>query len=317
MDVQLYGNGHPYSLPRRGSLTTLPKLKLADVKGWYTKWWHAGNASFVVTGAVDPAAFTRELDARFGKWKVGKDKPPVVAAALAVPSTKLVFVESPGSVQSFILTGAAGLQKTDAGWYAADMAGTLAAGNFSSPLNMVLREEKGWSYGAYGGFDATKDLGWFQSYASVQADKTAPAVAEFVGVYSRAMANPPSAELLQVTKDGMVKSLPGGFETNARAAGSLSRLVADGLPTDTWQTWGAKVNAVTAEEAHAAAKKWLDPAHQIIVVVGPRTVTGKDANGTELNVDVFSELKGLGYAFVDATPAKAGGSSKGDKKKGE
>jgi zinc protease len=168
----------------------------------------------------------------------------------------------------------------------------MVAGMFSSPLNMVLREEKGWSYGAYGGFTESRDGGLFTARTSVQADKTAPALSEILKVLSTAAAAPPTDEMLAMTKDYLRKSLPGNFDTNANAAASLAALPTYELRNNAWSTYDHDIDVISSARSYSMASRWFRPERQLIVVVGPRTVQG---------VDVVAELKALGYEFVDAS----------------
>lgn len=292
--AQLYGAGHPYGIPAIGDEATVASIKSGDVKKFYQTWWHAGNAAFVVTGKVDEAGLKAELEKRFGVWKVGKSVHPVPAAASVPLKTRLVFVEQPGAVQSVIRVGTPGPKRTAPDFQAANVAGTIVGGMFSSRLNINLREEHGWSYGAYGGFTESRDAGVFAARTSVQADKTAPAVVEILKELTAAAAKPPSDKELGLAKDSLIKSLPGNFETNAATAGSFLAVPVMGLGPDYWAGWLTDLHKVDAAASEAQAKRYFDAAKMLIVVAGPRTIT---VDGT--TVDVVAELKALGYDFVE------------------
>lgn len=296
---QLYGKDHPYGVPTRGTEASIRGLKLSDVKKFYKTWWTANNASFVVAGATDQATILKELEARFGSWKGNDIQHPAIQAPSPVMKTRIVFVEQAGSVQSMIATVTPGVTRNSPDWTAANVAGTWIAGMFSSPMNMVLREEKGWSYGAYGAFTESRDYGVFSVRTSVQADKTAPAVAEMLKVLATASSAPPPEEMLSLAKDNLRKSLPGNFDTNANTAASLASLVTYALPNDAWRTFDHDVEVITAARTASIANRYFRPERQLIVVVGPRTVKGTDASGAALDVDVVKELQGLGYEFVE------------------
>ena len=212
--------------------------------------------------------------------------------------TRVVFVEQPGAVQSVIRLGTTGVSRTAPDYMAANLAGTLFGGMFSSRLNMNLREEHGWSYGAYGGFTDTRDHGLFLARTSVQADKTGPAVAEIVKELVAARSKAPTDAELAMTKEYLLKSLPGNFDTNGTSVGSLSVIPQFGLAADAWKTYVTQATAITPADAAKAATTYFDPARMLIVVVGPKTIEVDDGNGGKTTVDVVKSLKDLGYELV-------------------
>lgn len=295
--AQLWGKDHPYGTPAVGTQASVGALKLKDVSTYYKLWWHAGNAAIVVTGDVDQATIQAELEKRFGGWKKGKAvRPPVLAPAVPV-STRIVFVEQPGAVQTVLSVGTAAMPRSSSEFPAANVAGTFFGGMFSSRLNINLREEHGWTYGAFGGFSESRDYGTFGARSSVQADKTALALQEIFKELATAAGKAPTADELTMTRDYLLKSLPGNFETNGSTADSFAASHALGLKPEAWRGFVADTLAVTPEQAAAAAKKYFDSKRMLVVAVGPRTVTVEGKT-----TDVVAELKGLGYEFVESAP---------------
>ena len=295
---QLFGAASPYGQPSIGTEDSVQAITLTDVQNLYKKQWHAGNALIVVAGDTTPDALKALLEPRLGTWAKGKGGRTEVAAAAPPDKTRVVFVPQPGAVQSVIYAGTPAMPRTDPGYWPANVAGTLFGGMFGSPLNMNLREEHGWSYGAFGGLGAGRDTGLMSARTSVQADKTAPAVGEIVKVMSAQRRAPTADELTQV-QDYLSKSLAGHFETNHATADAFSSVLAVGLGPDAWQKYATDLKTVDAANAGNAATKYLDPDRMLIVVVGPKTVTVKDDQGKDETVDVVSDLKGLGYDFTE------------------
>lgn len=296
--AQLYGMNHPYGVPAMGTTESVKATKVADVKAFYQTWWHAGNAAFVVSGAVTEAEVKQLFEQRFGTWKAGSTTRKTVAPAAVPLKTRVVFVEQPGAVQSVIRVGTVGVSRGSPDYVPLNLAVTLYGGMFSSRLNINLREEHGWSYGAYAVLSDSRDHSVLSSRTSVQADQTAPAVVEILKEM-QAAAKAPSAADLQLSKDYLVKSLAGYFETNSATVSSMSSLPTYGLGPDAWVSWARDTNAVTAEQMGAAAKTWLAPDRHLVVVVGPRTIEVDDGKGGKATVDVVAGLKALGYEFVE------------------
>lgn len=297
--AQYWGPEHPYGTPPIGSEESVGSLKRKDVQKFYKTWWHAGNAAIIVAGAVDEATLKPLLEARFGAWEKG-DATRLQAPAPAVPEkTRVVFVEQPGAVQSVIRVGTSGPRRAAPEYMSANVAGTIVGGMFSSRLNINLREEHGWSYGAYGGFTEARDHGLFLARTSVQADKTAPAVVEILKELAAAGSKPPSDADLKLAKDNLLKSLPGFFETNGSTAGAFAGVPGWGLPIDMWAKWPAELDKADTAAVAAQAKRAFEPAHMLIVVAGPRSLEAPGADGKPATIDVVGELKGLGYEFVE------------------
>lgn len=297
-NAALYGANHPFGTSTTGDAKSVAALTLADAQKLHQTQWHAGNASVVVVGSTTRAEIEPLLEAALGGWKKGTGGRTALQAPAALTATKVVFVEQPGAVQSVVIVGRGAMSRTDPEFWPANMAGTLVGGMFGSRLNMNLREEHGWSYGAYGGFSEDRALGVFQARSSVQADKTAPAVSEILKELEAARRPPTEAEQA-LTRAYLAKSLPGYFETNHATASAFSTVLNQGLKADAWRNYTADLMAVDAAAAGEAAKKWLDPQTMLVVVAGPRTIE-VDEGGAKKTVDVVAELKALGFAFEEA-----------------
>ncbi len=296
---QLFGADHPYGTPGVGTTTSVTALRLADIKKAYAEYWHSGNAAFVVVGKVDEATAKAELESRFGSWKAGKSKRAEVAPPVAPMKLRVVFREQAGSVQSVVRVGTLAPSRTGDGYWREQVAVTLFGGMFSSRLNMALREEKGWSYGAYAGNSDSRDHGIFQARTSVQADKTAESLQVILDELAAQANRAPTDAELKLTRDSLTKSLPGNFESNAATAGAFLQLPGFGMPVDTWRSYSAHVNGVAIDAVAAASKQRLDTTHMLAVVVGPRTIEVDDGKGVKTTVDVVASLKAMGHEFVE------------------
>ncbi len=291
----LFGADHPYGRSSTGTRESVGSIRRSDVKKFYKSWWGPQNLAVVVTGSVDEATLRTLLDERLGDWKPGKSIGGGAVPAPAVPlKPRVVFVEVPGAVQSVVRVVTPAMNRSHADFSAAYVEGMLVGGMFSSRINMNLREEQGWSYGAYGGFSESRDHGAFMVRTSVQADKTAPAVLEILKELKAAADTAPTEAGLGLAKDNILKALPGDFESNAGIAGVVSSIPTFGLPADHLVTWPASVSAVDSAAAAAAARRYFGADRLIIVVAGPRELTVGAAS-----VGVAAELKALGFEYSE------------------
>lgn len=295
---ELMGADHPYGSATVGDATSVASIQLSDVQNLYKTWWHAGNASLVVTGDTTQAELQPLLEARLASWAKGKATRGAIATPAAPTATRVVFVEQPGAVQSVLMVGRPALARTDPAFMPAYLAGTLFGGMFGSRLNMNLREEHGWSYGAFGGFSEDRVVGIFAARTSVQADKTAPAVSEIIKELEAARRDP-TADEMKLTNDYLAKSIPGNFETNHATAQAFASVLSNGLGPDAWRKYTAELGSVSPTQLGAAAKDWLDPTHMVVVVTGPRTVEIEGEGGAKETVDVVAGLKELGFTYAE------------------
>ena len=139
----------------------------------------------------------------------------------------------------------------------------------------------------------------------MQADKTAASVSEIFSELSRAAGTNPAAADLQMGKDNVLKSLAGNFETSGATADSLVMLPRHGFAADYWQGYPTGVEALTAEQVGASARRYFQPQQFLVVVVGPRSLEVPGADGKTTTVDVVGDLKALGFDLEDRTPAGA------------
>lgn len=297
--AQLFGTDHAYGTPAVGSATSVAALKHTDLRSFHKDWWHAGNAAFVVAGDLSPDQARAELGARFGAWKAKKTTRPTLLAPATPLRTRVVFVEMPGAVQTQLMLGTPGPARTSPSFIAANFATTLFGGMFSSRLNMSLREEKGWSYGAYASLSESRDFGRLVASGSVQADQTAPAVQLIFDELKAAASREPSADEMKLTADYLLKSLPGSFETNAGTVDAFVNAHVTGLGGDAWRSFRTQTAALTPAASRGQAQALFDPARFVVVAAGPRSVEVDDGKGGKTTVDVVAGLRALGFEYVE------------------
>jgi zinc protease len=143
-------------------------------------------------------------------------------------------------------------------------------GVFSSRINLNLREEHGYTYGASTFFIFRRAMGYFVAGGGIRTDVTAPAITEIQKEIQRMIDTPMKPDELSLAKDSQARSLPGMFETSGGEAGALAEIYMYNLPRDYFSNLPGQLNAVTAEQAQAVAKKYLHPEEMILVCVGDR-----------------------------------------------
>ena len=270
----VFGKGHPYGVPFSGNgyEDVVKALTRDQLVAFHAAWIKPNNATLVVAGDVTMAELTPLLEQRFGKWASG-DAPKKDLREVPLPAKPVVYiVDRPDSQQSVILAGHAIPPKSYAKDLAFEAANEVFGGDFSSRINMNLREDKHWSYGAYAFAVDARGPRPFMVSAPVQTDKTAESLAEiakeFAGI---AGAKPASAEELKAAKERSTLTLPGRWETIGAVLGDNVYQQRFGLGDDHWPTYAARVNALTLDEVNAVAREVIKPGAITWVVVGDRS----------------------------------------------
>ena len=269
----LYGSGHAYGNPLRGTGTeaSVAKLTPADLHKFHDTWFKPGNATLVIVGDTTLKEITPKLEKLFAAWKPGGVPAKNLATVEQRKKPSVYLIDRPGAIQSVILAGHVGLPKSDPDSIAVEIMNTVLGGAFTSRVNLNLREDKHWTYGA-GTFPlAARGQGPFVAYAPVQTDKTKESMIEMDkemrGVRG---ARPITGEELSTAQKNQTLSLPGQWETISAVGGSLGEIVTFGLPEDYFTTYPDKVRALTVDNVTKAAQKAVHPDGLVWVVVGDR-----------------------------------------------
>jgi zinc protease len=269
INVALYGDRHPYGFTELGTETSVKALMRDAMLAFWKQNFVPNNAALVVAGDITMAELRPLAEKVFGAWQRGTPAAPAVSTPSATQA-RVLIVDRPGAPQTQIRVGTIGAPRSVADFQAIQVMNTELGGLFSSRINMNLREEHGYTYGAGSGFDFRHGAGPFQIATGVRTDVTAPAVTEILKeVRNMASAAMTSAQL-ERAKDSRTQTLPAGFQTNQAAAASLAQLFVYDLGLDYYTHVAERVNAVTADQALAAAKKYLVPERMVIVAVGDR-----------------------------------------------
>jgi zinc protease len=261
----LFGDGYGSQAPN-GTRASLQALTVDDVKAQYKAVIQPKGATVVVVGPTDRPTVERALLAVFDNWR-GEPTAAVQAIEASGPPAQIRFVDFPGSTQSVVQVArrVPGVGADEI--FASEVYNWALGGAFTSRLNLNLREEKGYTYGARSGFNRWRQGGFFGLGASVKADTTRPSIDEMLKEIREIAANRPVTEVERnEAVNGMLLGFPGDFERMAQVAGELAGLAVDDRPADFLRQWPEKLAAVTTAEANAQAKARAEGAWTIVVV---------------------------------------------------
>lgn len=269
--LALYGTDHPYGAPLLGTRVTLGALTRDDVVAFHRARYLPQQGALVVAGDVTREDMTRFIAESFSGWE-GSGAPLRDLPEAPPPDARVVVVDRPGAAQSEVRVGRVALPRGTERYHAAQVANTVLGGSFTSRLNTRLREERGFTYGAFSWFDLRRAPGPFEAGAAVATPVTGEAVAEFMAILDGMSAEPVGAEELERSRSYLALRLPQRFETAADVVGRVAELVLHGVPLDFYEGYVSSVLAVSAQEVGAVAADLLRSRDMVVVVAGDRSV---------------------------------------------
>jgi zinc protease len=275
----IYAPTSPYHRPAGGRAETVAGLTSAQLRTVHDGAYGPAGAALVVVGDVHPDAVMGAAERLFGDWSGGRADAPVPDAGSAVREPVIRIVHRPGAVQSEIRIGHPGIPRRHPDYHAVSVMSMILGGLFNSRLMTNLREEKGYTYGAYAGFDLRRGAGPFSARAAVNTDVTVPAIREFLSELDRIREAPVTPAELAAAQHFLVGVFPLRFETPGPVAGSLAGLFIHELPDDELARYRPAIEAVTADDVLRVARGHIAPERFAIVLVGDHDKVGADLAG--------------------------------------
>jgi zinc protease len=264
----VYTAGSVYARPAAGTAHTVAGLDQEDLERFYHLYATPGAATLVLAGDLEGVEVERMVKSLFGDWSTSE--PPRTAPEVeeALTGTSVSLVHRPGSVQSHIALGHMGAPRITPDFLPMSLIASVLGGMFTSRLNLKLREEKGYTYGARAGFDFRRQAGPFMASAAVQTRVTVDATADAIEEIRRLRSHGVTDEELKEARDYLVGVFPISFETPEAISHAIARLTVYGLPDDYYDSYRGAMEQVSIEEVDAAARRRLRPDRMAIVVVG-------------------------------------------------
>lgn len=272
---EIYGDGHPYGVPFTGSGTTeaVSGFTKEDLAAYKDAWLRPDNATIFVVGDTTMEEIQPVLEAEFGSWAAPETaKPEKDVPTVSNPeSSRVIIVDRPGSPQTMILAGELAPPGTAENNEAISAMNDALGGQFSARVNMNLREDKGWAYGAYTFISGATNQRPFMVYAPVQTDRTADSITELRNELTGVTTDRPvtSEELARVVKNN-TRALPGQYETGGAVLGSLMSSHTLNRPLDYPVTIKPTYEALTLEDLGAAAEEVVKPDQLVWMIIGDR-----------------------------------------------
>jgi zinc protease len=269
MAAVLYGPKHPYGYIEVGNEASVKAMTRDDMVAFWKQNFVPNNGALVVAGDISMDELRALAEKSFGAWASGSPVQP----ALGAPTTtaaRVVLVDKPGSPQTQVRVASIGAPRSSPDFRPLQVMNLALGGLFSSRINMNLREQHGYTYGASSQFAFRRAAGPFQVASGIRTDVTGPAVTEILKEVRGMVDRPVSDDELRKAKDSLSNSLPGAFESSANAVSNFSNVFIYDLGLDYYTRYAEQVNAVTPEQTLAVAKKYLNPGAMVVVAVGDK-----------------------------------------------
>ncbi len=268
----VYPAGHPYNVDIGGDALTTAKLDSSSVRSFWNAAADPRHATLIVTGDVTLAEAKNWAQKVFGAWQAPNTEavkaPAADVAAAPSGATRVILVDKPGAAQSVIYIGAPGVARNNPDYAAIQVMNTILGGSFSSRLNDILREQRGYSYGANSGYSWSPVAGPFRASSQVRTDVTDSSLAVFFHEFNRMRDEPVDSVELQRARNYLVLGALGDYETAGQVSSAISSALLFGEPLQRTGDDLTAMSTVSVADVQRVAKQYLDPTKLTVVVVG-------------------------------------------------
>jgi zinc protease len=286
----VYGNKHIFSVSTLGTMDSVEAITIDNLKAYYEKNFSPSVAYLTIAGNISQQAVVDTFKSLEEKWAAKDVSFPEYELPAPLEKPVVYFVDFPGARQSVINIGNLSLPATDPDYYPVYVMNYKLGGSFNGFVNLVLREEKGYTYGARTGFSGDLNTGTFSAFSQVQSQATLESVEIFRDLMSKYREGI-APEDLQFTKDALIKSNTRNFETLGALLGMLNDIAMYGYPDDYIKQQEEFVKNLTAEQHKELAQKYIDPGRMIYLVVGDAATQMKPLEELGLGQVILLEQK--------------------------
>jgi len=263
----IFGEKSILATETSGTESSVNSITIDDLKNFYEKNFSPSLGKFIIVGDIDQARTEAALSGINTRWQPKEVTIPAVTLPEPPLKSQIYFIDVPGAKQSVIYIGCPSIPRTNPDYYPAYVANYKLGGSFNGLFNLILREEKGFTYGARSNFMGAKNYGTFTASSMVRTNSTLESVTIFKTEMEKYRESQPQ-EFIDFTKSALLKSNARNFETLGSLLGMLNNISAYNLPADYIKKEEAYVKDLTVEKQIEVAKKYIDPSKMYYVVAG-------------------------------------------------
>lgn len=266
----LYGEDHIFAYPTRGSVANVESITIDDLKEFYNKNFSPSISSFNIVGKINKDTALSVLSNLESKWAAKEVVIPTYELPAARDKSSLIFIDVPNAKQSVINIGNLSVSRSHKDFYALEVMNFKLGGNFTGDVNMILREEKGYTYGARTRFSGSKRQGSFKASSSVRTNTTAESVEIFRDAFKN-YKNGIKKEDIEFTKNSMIKTNARRFETQFELLSMLNERSSYDLEANYIEEEESIIRSMTLEQHKSLANQYLDQSKMVYLIVGDAT----------------------------------------------
>ncbi|HOP00454.1 MAG TPA: pitrilysin family protein [Bacteroidales bacterium] len=285
----IFGENNILAVESSGTEESVSSISIDDLKDFYSRYFSPTGARLLITGNVNKEKVEKAFAGLSERWEAREIEVPEIKAPEPPEKSVLYFVDVPDAKQSVIYIGAPSIPRTDPDYYPVYVANYKLGGSFNGLFNLILREEKGFTYGARSNISGSKDYGTFSASSMVRTNSTLESVTIFKTEMEKYRESMPQ-EYIDFTKDALIKGNALRFETIGSLLGMLSTMTEYNLPADYIKKEEDYVRNLTAEKQLEIARKYIDPSRMYYVVVGDARTQLKELEKAGLGKPVLVRL---------------------------
>jgi len=286
-DHIIFGAANPYCSPVVGYDEDVKQISVDDVKTFYSGFILPNNSKLIVVGDISKEELIEKLELYFKDW-ASKEKTADISFPKTGSDKKIFLFDKKGSVQSEIRIGHSAPNRNEIDFFPKTILNNILGGQFTSRINLNLREKKGYTYGAHSRFNYLRESAYFLATTSVGAENTGNAVREIMNELEGIKAGIKNEEL-DFAKSSLIRKFPSNFETYKQIASNLISMVIHSLPGDYFNTYLDNIKSVSKEQVNNAAENYIKPDKAVTVIVGDK----------DKILDQLKDLNGAGIIEVD------------------
>jgi zinc protease len=293
-DRILFSSENPYAFPIIGYTKDINSISISDIRNIYQNNFDPGSSTLIVVGDSTKQRLEEKLDTYLSDWK-SENKNYGIAINSKEEGLAIYLIHKEGSVQSEIRIGHLCGKRNGKAFFAKHLLNLILGGQFSSRINLNLREDKGYTYGATSRFNYLKDASQFIVSTSVGSENTGNAINEILKELTK-IKNGISNVELEFAKSSVIRRYPGNFETHGQITANLASLILHSLPDNYFDTYIDNIRDLKIEDINDAAFTSIHPDRLSILVVGDKNLVLPQLNS--LNISEVVQLDMWGKVII-------------------